>query len=407
MQPTRRSSRLSEKETTIPDLSSAGPSGSSRKRIRKQRRKMTPPPSSPPAAYTSTDDEVESFQLKEPRYQASRANFQARNQENPELLRSLITPFSSRFVTSNSAERYEKLASREFVIQQRIDVTDENLLDVKRVVVRSGLIYTLIDSDLFHPNVVKEFIANLGAAENRGDGVAVFLRGSMVEFSPSLINAMYLIPGFEEDPDYLAVDIDRVCSFLTDNRVRRSEAMSSKYLTPTNQVLYKLVCSNWIPTTNYTSMNQERLKFLYMLHHHRGFDFGQMVYDQIISFAANISTDRSRRVIFPTLIQQVIDYQRTVLSFEDDEEYTGYPKLVVKDIKAGRGQGGNSSAADLLADIERTIADLKSIRIRLRSKGVVLVEILKFSESLTFCFYLNVHLLRGRISTVSSSDSTE
>ena len=99
-----------------------------------------------------------------------------------------------------------------------------------------------------------------------------------------------------------------------------------------------------------------------------------MVYDQIISFAANINTDRSRRIIFPTLIQQVIDYQRTVLSFEDDEKYTGYPKLVVKDKKAGIGQGAYSSFVDLLADIERTIADLKSIRIRLRSKGVVLVE---------------------------------
>ena len=156
--------------------------------------------------------------------------------------------------------------------------------------------------------------------------------------------------------------------------MQRWEAMSSKYLTPTNQVLYKLVCSNWIPTTNYTSMNQERLKFLYMIHHHRSFDFGQMVYDQIISFAANINTDRSRRIIFPTLIQQVIDYQRTVLSFEDDEEYIGYLKLVVKDKKAGRGQGADSRSVDLLADIERTIADLKSIRIRLRSKGVVLVE---------------------------------
>ena len=291
------------------------------------------------------------------------------------MLRSHITPVSSRFVTSNAAERYEKLAPRGFVIQQRLDVNDENLSDVKRVVVRSGLIYTLIDCDLFHPNVVKEFIANLGAAENREDGVAVFLRGSMVDFSPTLINALYLIPGFEEDPDYMTADIDIVCSFLTDNRVQRWEDMSSKYLTRTNQVLYKLVCSNWIPTTNYTSMNQERLKFLYMLHHHRSFDFGQSVYDQIISFSANVNTDKSRRIIFPTLIQQVIDYQRTVLSFEEDDEYTGYPKLVVKDIKAGRGQGADARSVDLLADIERTIADLKNIRIRLRSKGVILVVI--------------------------------
>ncbi|WZZ73948.1 hypothetical protein YC2023_085318 [Brassica napus] len=107
MQPTRRSSRLSERGTSTPAPSAARPFRPSRKRIRKQRREITPPPSSPPAAYTSsssTNDEVEPFQPKEPRYQASRSIFQARNQENPEMLRSNITLFSSRFVTSNLAE---------------------------------------------------------------------------------------------------------------------------------------------------------------------------------------------------------------------------------------------------------------------------------------------------------------
>ena len=97
--------------------------------------------------------------------------------------------------------------------------------------------------------------------------------------------------------------IDEVCGFLTDGIIRRWENMSSKYLTATNQVLYKLVCSNWIPTMNYTSMNQKRLRFVYMLHHHDGFDFGKLVYDQIMAMAENTKTEKTRCIMFPTLIQ--------------------------------------------------------------------------------------------------------
>ncbi|KAF3528863.1 hypothetical protein DY000_02039217 [Brassica cretica] len=121
--------------------------------------------------------------------------------------------------------------------------------------------------------------------------------------------------------------------------------MSSKYLTATNQVLYKLVCSNWIPTMNYTSMNQKRLMFVYMLHHNDGFVFGKLVYDQIMAMAGSTTTEKTRCIMFPTLIQQ--------------------------DIKAGRGSGADSSAASLEEDINRTIAGLKAIRVRLRKGDYV------------------------------------
>ncbi|KAF2573750.1 hypothetical protein F2Q70_00003540 [Brassica cretica] len=119
---------------------------------------------------------------------------------------------------------------------------------------------------------------------------------------------------------------------------RYQENMSSKFLTATNQVFYKLVCSNWIPSMNYTSMNQERLKFVYMLHHHKGgFAFGKLVYDQIIPMGENTKTKRTRRIMFPTLIQQVLHFQQIIPPDTRDDEFTGLPKLVMKDIKDGRG----------------------------------------------------------------------
>ena len=147
--------------------------------------------------------------------------------------------------------------------------------------------------------------------------------------------------------------------------------MSSKYLTATNQVLYKLVCSNWIPTMNYTSMNQKGLRFVYMIHHHNGFSFGKLDYDQIMAMAENTKTEKTRCIMFPTLIQQVLLFQRTIPPYTLNDEFTWIPKLVVKEIKAGRGSGPESSAASLEEDIDRTIADLKAIRVCLRSKGAV------------------------------------
>ncbi|KAF2537937.1 hypothetical protein F2Q68_00020140 [Brassica cretica] len=132
-----------------------------------------------------------------------------------------------------------------------------------------------------------------------------------------------------------------------------------EFVTATNQVLYKLVSSNWIPTMNYTSMNQKRLRFVYMLHHNDGFDFGKLVYDQIMAMAGNTTTEKTRCIMFPTLIHQVILFQRNIPPDTLNDEFTGTPKLVVKDIKAGRGSGADSSAASLEEDINHTIAGLK------------------------------------------------
>ena len=54
-----------------------------------------------------------------------------------------------------------------------------------------------------------------------------------------------------------------------------------------------------------------------------------------------------------------------------DVKVTGFPKLVVKDKKVGRGSGADSSAPNLEEDIASTIARLNAIRIRLRSKHII------------------------------------
>ncbi|KAF8111837.1 hypothetical protein N665_0072s0048 [Sinapis alba] len=399
MQPSRRSTRLrnladtaavfSLTDATAPMDAHTSADGSSRQSRKRSRARASPSPMSPEQDIESlseenSTDEDEANPIdeavttenisKEQRYEESRSMYQTKAQFYLELLRSKHLPLTPKFINLAATERYQGLRPRKFINQQRISLTDENLADVKKVVTEAGLIHTLIDFDAYQPNVVREFIANLLDAEERDDGVAVYVRGSLVDFSPSLINSLYCIPGFEEDPNWMEVHIDEVCGFLTDGKINRWENMSSKFLTATNQVLYKLVCSNWIPTMNYTAMNQERLKFIYILHHNEGgFDFGKLVYDQIIMMGESTKIKKSSCIMFPTLIQQVLHFQRIVPPDTRDDEFTGLPKLVVKDVKAGRGTGADSSIATLEEDINRAIDGLKAIRIRLRSKGVLWV----------------------------------
>ena len=299
MQPSQRSARLKQvmeaTETVLLSSLTATPSTSRKHQRKRPSASSTAPPPESSSLHieslsASSDDEGEHFPPKEPCYEASHEIFQVRTH----MMRPTRTPVTARYISMGAMERYNTLKPRKFINQQRLSFTEETLLDVKKVVVDLGLIHTVIDSDAFQPIVVREFVANLLDAEDREDGVAVYVKGSLVDFSPSLINSVYCIPGFEEDPNWLDANIDVVCGFLTDNRIRRWENMSSKYLTATNQVLYKLVCSNWIPSMNYTTMNQERLRFIYMLYHHRGFDFGKLVYYQILLMAESTGGDKKR-----------------------------------------------------------------------------------------------------------------
>ncbi|KAF8085093.1 hypothetical protein N665_0681s0016 [Sinapis alba] len=270
---------------------------SSRKLQHRRSIPATPPSSAAPAEGShsaSSGDKVDNFLPKEPRYAAIRDLFQERVLENLDLLRPKVPPVNSWFIRGQATKCYKLLTPRKFVTQQNLSLADEKLHDIKKVVKKYGLIYTVIDSDSFQPNMVREFMINLHDAEDRDDGLVVYVRGVLVDFSPSLINAMYLILEFKEDHDYMAEEIDGVCAFLTNDQVRRWENMNSKFLTLLNQVLYKLVCSNWIPTTNYTTITHDRLKFLYMIHHHKSFDFGKLVYNEIVNMSASSGTDKTR-----------------------------------------------------------------------------------------------------------------
>ena len=51
-------------------------------------------------------------------------------------------------------------------------------------------------------------------SEERANGVDVYVRGSLVEFSLNLINSMYFNPNFEDNVDWGTKNINRVCFWI-------------------------------------------------------------------------------------------------------------------------------------------------------------------------------------------------
>lgn len=144
---------------------------------------------------------------------------------------------------------------------------------------------------------------------------------------------------------------------------------------------------------NYTSMNGDRLRFLYAIHHNKQPDFGVMVYDQLLRMA-DTAFDAKKRIGFPSLIQQLLSFQRLVPRHENDEDLTGHPTALVKDGKAGRGSGGVRKPPNLADDLQKVIDELRTIQLRSRSKFLFILVAILFKS----CgFYLIVHSSRGRI----------
>lgn len=91
--------------------------------------------------------------------------------------------------------------------------------------------------------------------------------------------------------------------------------LSSPHLSPTMAVLYNICCHNWMPTMNKTALHKDRATFVYMVANNKLFNFGKMVYDQIIVYA---NAHPFYRLVLPNLIDQLLCFQLIVPSYPSD-----------------------------------------------------------------------------------------
>ncbi|KAF3562304.1 hypothetical protein DY000_02017192 [Brassica cretica] len=85
-----------------------------------------------------------------------------------------------------------------------------------------------------------------------------------------------------------------------------------------------------MPTAN----RSNRLKLLHMLTEGRPFDFGVMVFDQIYDLGQQAISGKANKLLFPNLIQHILESQHPILVRGVDADHVAPVKMVL-DLKKG------------------------------------------------------------------------
>ncbi|XP_024010215.1 uncharacterized protein LOC112085253 [Eutrema salsugineum] len=303
---------------------------------------------------------------REARYSANRREEVVRDRIHPELIRPRLRPIDN-FFSLASKDRFVSFRLRPFHNQKYLPLDDPKLVGARKIIDDAGLIYTVLDVEPYRPIVVHEFYAKLGDLEYHNGTNRIYIRGLMFEFTPEIINKMFLVDDSLPYGEWERINIDEAVQCVSRGRKNRWEGFRSQHLTRLNGVLYKLCCCNWIPTTNNTTMVKERIRLLaYIVQGHK-FNFGQMVYDQILA-AARTPEMVNNKLMFPNLIFQLLSFQHTVPEHRGDRPLSGFPLKITLDPKAGKGSGDDEPqpAPSLAADLEQLATWLKRVQLRVR-----------------------------------------
>lgn len=135
-----------------------------------------------------------------------------------------------------------------------------------------GLLPTVTEIDTFTPQVVKEFYSNLNDCEIGDDGeLLVFVRGTLYEFSPRIINKLFQLPNhlYPLTVPLLSVpaSLDEIAFDLSGGSFLTWQRLTSPPLTETMSLHNKICCYNWMSTVNRCALKVDRVTLLYMIAH--------------------------------------------------------------------------------------------------------------------------------------------
>ena len=139
--------------------------------------------------------------------------------------------------------------------------------------------------------LVREFYANLRPEieEDGEDLDIVFLRGKRMRVNAAVINQFY---GFDPVEGFSVTDIAKVClkyaiSEISGQTVTTAEEVP-KYvyrhqLSTFYRMLHSYICDTLIPTGHGTSINHDRVKFMYYLGQKNKFDIGSYMFSKMMN----------------------------------------------------------------------------------------------------------------------------
>ncbi|XP_010463489.1 PREDICTED: uncharacterized protein LOC104744175 [Camelina sativa] len=239
------------------------------------------------------------------------------------------------FVSKAAKLRYSQFFSRNFTAERQLDMSKKDEFGFIEKILSLGLGPTIHDPSVYVKEIIYEFYANLPNRKAR-DGVQVFVREHWYEFSPKAINQdfnMAPLTRAEMKAD-AAVDKlsqDELAEFLSGEDKSTWATLKVADLPEESAALLMLAAYNWVPSKHRNHLSVKRARVVYKIIKGIWFDFGQLIYNQIM----NISwKDPTRYVVFPRTIFETLRVQEGPLEWSDEEEDV-YAEFYTKDARTG------------------------------------------------------------------------
>ena len=200
-----------------------------------------------------------------------------------------------------------------------------------------NLMYTVLDVPIYTLDVVYEFYANLGNMLKCDATTCVYVRKHMYHFSPAIINSIFKTPcqeAYFPRMPWATESLDDAVKTMTRGKKKKWGNLSMLEVTPTMNILFKFCVFNWMPIANRSTLTIDHLKFIHMITEGRPLDSGVMVFDQLYELGQQAISGKSNKLLFPNLIQHILDTQHPIPVRGGDADPVAPIKMIL-----GRKQG--------------------------------------------------------------------
>ncbi|VFQ61560.1 unnamed protein product [Cuscuta campestris] len=238
----------------------------------------------------------------------------------------------SRFVSSKARSLFSSVHKKSIIVQRRIDVEDFKLkTNLIPLLEKSKLMKSVTLQGSFVKSVICKFYCNL--TESCADPAdpmfhKVFLHGKTYKLSPALINTLLDLSPSKRDTKIS----EKIMWLDLTNGQRASQSskakISSSILKSSYAILLRVAALHWLPTTHTNTVSKIMARLLYTIKHNIPFDLGQLIFDQIMLFAAEKYKVNSIGLPYPTLLYSLLVSQGFSKEEEEEEELEESPLQV-------------------------------------------------------------------------------
>ncbi|CAA7043510.1 unnamed protein product [Microthlaspi erraticum] len=210
-----------------------------------------------------------------------------------------------------SVDRFASFKSRGIIDERIFDLKVESHWGYPEIIIRGGFKSTVVGLGCYVRSLIVDFYSAL--PETRDESVKLLIRNQEYVFSPAVINEFLRLPSLTEEEMKQEADADSVsmkelAQLFTDNEEAEWSEIYTLGLTPCFAALVIVASHNWLPSTHRNHVSEERAKIIYKLYKGIRVNFGQLMYDQVMSMA-RFEVNESRWLVFPRILYGVLQMQ--------------------------------------------------------------------------------------------------